>query len=337
MKHKRRRGKSRRKRVTLPEVDYLRISITDRCNLRCIYCMPEEGVAALGHDDILTYEELELFTRAAVSEGIRKVRLTGGEPLVRRGAIRFVGMLSAISPELKMSLTTNGALLAGRAGELKAAGIGRVNISLDSLDPEAYARITRVGRLADALAGLEDAVRVGLAPVKVNAVVLRGINDDPGPFVELSTRLPVHVRFIEYMPYFGAASGKWFVPSAEIEEKMRNLGKFEEVEPPEGWGPASYLRMEGGALGTIGFISPVTRHFCPSCNRLRISADGRMRTCLFDRDGVDLRRRIREGMGPDGLREIIRGELERKRLEGRRQPPSGERYRVTDHMSRIGG
>lgn len=322
--------------VPVPTIDYLRISVTDRCNLRCIYCMPAKGVKSVPHRDILAYEELELFVRAAASKGIRRVRVTGGEPLVRKGSAGFVDMLSSIEPELKLSLTTNGALLARYAADLKAAGLVRVNISLDALDPATYRAVTRVGRLEDALEGLNASIDAGLEPVKLNVVVLKGVNDDPEPFAELSRSLPVHVRFIEYMPYFGITSGRWFVSSETTRRRLDKLGKLEEVEAPEGWGPAEYVRF-AGAPGTIGFISPVSRHFCPSCNRLRLSAEGRMRTCLFDDDGVDIRRELREGAGPERLREIIEGELARKRAEGERKPPYGADHRVADHMSRIGG
>ena len=323
---------------TPPVVDYLRISITDRCNLRCIYCMPAEGVSSLSHQEIMTYEELELFTRAAVSAGISRVRLTGGEPLVRRGVVGFVRMLSSIDPPLQISLTTNGLLLERYAEELKEAGLSRVNISIDTLDPEAYRGITRVGDLAGALDGLRAAMDAGLEPVKVNVVVLKGKNDDPGPFIELTGDLGVHVRFIEYMPYFNDP-GRWFISGEEIKRRIERDVTLEKGEAPEGWGPAGAANCFTfpGAAGTIGFISPVSCHFCPSCNRLRVSAEGRMRTCLFDRNGVDVKREMRAGAGIDRLREIIESELARKAREGDHKPGKGARVRAGDHMSRIGG
>ena len=319
----------------VPTIDYLRISITDRCNLRCIYCMPAEGVKSLSHQDILTYEELELFTRAAAEAGIRRVRITGGEPLVRKGSVDFIRMLSGIEPKLKISLTTNGLLLARYASELKEAGLSRVNISLDTLDPEVYRNITRIGDLSQALAGLDAAIEAGLEPVKINVVVLKGVNDDPLPFAELARERPVHVRFIEYMPYFDDP-GKWYVPGEVIKARLAEAGKIEEVESPEGWGPATYFKLNGSA-GTIGLISPVSCHFCPSCNRLRIAADGRMRTCLFDSNAYPVKAEIRDGAGVERLREIIEGELERKRLEGGDNKPKATGLRAGDHMSRIGG
>ncbi len=316
-------------------IDYLRISITDRCNLRCVYCMPAEGVEAVPHEEILSFEEMELFAHAAVSAGIERIRLTGGEPLVRKGAPDFVRMLSAIDDRLKISLTTNGTLLDRFAGELKSAGLRRVNISLDTMDPDAYREMTRVGDLDSALRGLKAAIEAGLEPVKVNCVVLKGFNDDPAPFAELAREYPVHVRFIEYMPYFDDRKDKWYVPSDVIRERLSSIGRLEEVASPEGWGPATYVRLPGSE-GTIGFISPVSCHFCPTCNRLRISADGRMRTCLFEMDGVDVKQAIRGGADPLRLREIIEGQLERKRVEGPRKPSPGD-GRACDHMSRIGG
>lgn len=318
------------------EIDYLRMSITDRCNLRCVYCMPAEGVKSLGHDEILSYEELELFTRAARLAGINRIRLTGGEPLVRKGAVGLVRMLSGIDPSLRISLTTNGTLLARHVHELKDAGLSRVNISLDSLDADTYREVTRVGNLSDAIAGLHAAIGAGLEPVKLNVVVLKGVNDDPVPFANLTRELPVHVRFIEFMPYFGE-HGKWFVPAGEIMKRLERLGELREVDSPEGWGPASYRELPG-SVGTIGFISPVSCHFCPSCNRLRITADGRMRTCLFDGNGYDMKRELRAGSGVERLHEIIESELERKRAEGDDNKPRGPVHRrAGDHMSRIGG
>ncbi|MFH1150322.1 MAG: GTP 3',8-cyclase MoaA [Actinomycetota bacterium] len=317
-------------------IDYLRISVTDRCNLRCIYCMPAEGVHGLDHDDIMTYEELDLFARAAVGAGITRIRLTGGEPMVRKGLTGFIEMLSRIEPAPRLSLTTNGVLLAGRAAELKRAGLDRVNVSIDSLDPEVYRHMTRIGDLDGAMAGVRDAVEQGLDPVKLNVVVLKGVNDDPTAFGELTRELPVHVRFIEFMPYFDRKD-RSYVPGHVIRERLGGLGPLEEAESPEGWGPAEYFRLRGAA-GTLGTISSVSCHFCPSCNRLRVTADGHMRTCLFDSDGVDVKAAIRAGADPDRLREIIDGELERKRAEGdSRKPGPGSSHRATDHMSRIGG
>ncbi|MBN2168481.1 MAG: GTP 3',8-cyclase MoaA [Actinobacteria bacterium] len=318
------------------EINYLRISITDRCNLRCVYCMPEEGVSSLSHDDIMSYEELETFARAAAATGINKIRITGGDPLVRRGIVDFVAMLNDIDPDLKISMTTNGLLLARYAEDLKKAGLSRINISIDSLDPDTYKHITRLGELEEVMEGLHAALDAGLEPVKINVVVLNSINDDPVPFANLTRELPLHVRFIEYMPFFNDP-GKWYISNEITRARLESAVKLEEEKGPEGWGPAREHFKAEGALGTISFISPVSCHFCPSCNRIRISAEGRMRTCLFDRNGTDARELIRSGAGIDDLKKIIEKELDRKRLEGDHKPAPGTRIRAGDHMSRIGG
>ncbi len=316
-------------------VDYLRISITDRCNLRCLYCMPREGVEMLSHEEVLSYEEFLLFVQAAHTVGFNRIRITGGEPLVRRGLTGFIEKIAGIDPGMRISLTTNGLLLAQYAPELKRAGLSRVNISIDTLDPDRYREITRVGEVKDALSGLHAAIEEGLTPVKVNVVTLRGINDDPTALGRLSMELPVHVRFIEYMPYFGDP-GKWHVPSSETRERLERIGDLREVPAPEGWGPATYFRYDG-APGTIGFISPVSCSFCSACNRLRISSNGIVRTCLFERDGFDVRSEIRAGADVERVAAIIREQLDRKRREGDYKPSPGERIPEIGHMSRIGG
>ncbi|MBN1288144.1 MAG: GTP 3',8-cyclase MoaA [Actinobacteria bacterium] len=318
------------------EINYLRISITDRCNLRCVYCMPEEGVSNLSHDDIMSYEELKSFAAAAVATGINKIRITGGDPLVRKGIVDFVEMLNDIDPGLKISMTTNGLLLARYAKDLKKAGLSRINISIDSLDPGTYRNITRIGKLEDVMEGLHASFDAGLEPVKINVVVLNSINDDPVPFAELTRELPVHVRFIEYMPFFNDP-GKWYISNDITRAKLESAMKLEEDKGPEGWGPAREHFQVEGALGTISFISPVSCHFCPSCNRIRVSADGKMRTCLFDQNGTDIRDLIRSGADIGELKLVIEKELDRKRLEGDHKPKPGTRIRAGDHMSRIGG
>ena len=270
-------------------VDYLRLSITDRCNLRCTYCMPAEGVPEREHDDILRYEELVAFTRVAVAAGISKVRITGGAPLVRKGCASLIAQLAAIPGLDDISLTTNGVLLPRFAAELRAAGLRRVNISIDSLDPARYRRITRGGDLAGALAGIEAAFAAGFAPVKINALLLPGIEDELGSFVDLTRVQPLHVRFIEYMPLDRRLeSHEQFVSAAEVLARLRAANVLEPVAGPYGNGPARYWRVPGGE-GTIGFIAGVSDHFCASCNRLRLTADGRLRSCLFAGDDVNIR------------------------------------------------
>jgi len=219
-------------------IDYIRISVTDRCNLRCRYCMPEEGVPMLEHEDILRFEEIVAFMRVAVSEGIVKVRLTGGEPLRRPGIVGLVRMLLAVPGLQDLSLTTNGILLPQFAGELKAAGLKRVNIGLPSLDPAVYAYLTRLGSLDAALAGLKAAVDAGFSPIKLNVVVLRGVNDDLAPYLDLTRRLPVEVRFIEYMPIGPLGEDHYLVPGAELRRKLETLAPLEPANKPRGNGPA---------------------------------------------------------------------------------------------------
>ncbi|MDP2211732.1 MAG: GTP 3',8-cyclase MoaA [Candidatus Aquicultor sp.] len=285
-------------------IDYLRISVTDRCNLRCSYCMPEAGVEAKAHRDILSYEEIERFALAAVAAGISKIRLTGGEPLVRKDAVALVKMLAAIPGLRDMSLTTNGLLLPEFGDDLKAAGLKRVNISIDSLDSDVYRRLTRGGDLNKALAGLKKALELGFEPVKVNAVLMRGVNDDPKEFVELIHEYPVHVRFIEYMPV-GAWDPKLYVSIDEFKANLARYGAGDPVEGPPGAGPATYFAF-AGALGTIGFISPISNHFCGSCNRLRLTPDGKVRPCLFSDDEFDIRPKVRDNVSKDETIEFIR-------------------------------
>ena len=291
-------------------IDYLRISLTDRCNFRCIYCMPEEGVCAMSHDEILRIEEIETIARVATRIGIKSVRLTGGEPLVRKGVVDLVHSLHEMPGIENISMTTNGVLLPKMADELKRAGLSRVNISLDTLDPEQFEFITRVGKIESTLAGIDAALEAGFNPVKINAVTVRSLNQDFLAFAKLSIDRPLHVRFIEYMPV-GTSTGSdgtgWgkqdVVPSEEllgiINERAREEGLSELVpagndDKPIGWGPARYFEFPG-AKGTVGFISPLSRHFCSECNRLRLTADGKLRPCLFSDREVDVRTALREG------------------------------------------
>lgn len=331
-------------------IDYLRISVTDRCNLRCVYCMPPDGVAWKGHDEILSFEEIERFAAAAVGEGISKIRLTGGEPLVRHGIVEHVARLKALTGLEEVAITTNGLLLPTYAPALVEAGLTRVNVSIDSLDPAVYERVTRGGKLADALAGLEAALDSGMGPVKLNVVVVRSLEQGLLGFAKMTLKRPVHVRFIEYMP-IGAdvlptsvsqCDASWteedHVPSDEtlatIAEQgaASGLGKLEAVlrdDAPGGWGPARYYRFPG-AKGTIGVISPLSHHFCKECNRLRLTADGRVRTCLFSDDELDAREVLRTGTDQD-VRELIRAALRAK--------PEGHDARIGTRrrMSQIGG
>jgi cyclic pyranopterin phosphate synthase len=284
-------------------INYLRISVTDRCNLRCVYCMPAGGNPLMPRSEILRYEEIQAIARAAAELGITKVRLTGGEPLVRAQLTRLVRMLSQIDGIDDISLTTNGLLLRQYAAPLKQAGLKRVNISLDTLRPETFRRITTNGKLGDVLAGIETARRANLDPVKVNMVVMRGINDDEIlDFARLTAGQGWHVRFIEPMPF---AARLEFVPVSEIQERLLSFGALEPYPFSQGNGPAKYFRFPR-ASGTIGFISPLSEHFCFSCNRLRLTADGQLHPCLLSDVEVDLRQPLRQGASPEELSQLIR-------------------------------
>jgi cyclic pyranopterin phosphate synthase len=298
------------------KIDYIRISITDRCNLRCVYCMPSEGIELMEPEGILRYEELLRVARIAAAHGVSKVRVTGGEPLVRKGLLDFIKELSSIHGITDLSLTTNGVLLKDYARKLKAAGLKRVNVSLDSLNRDRFKKLTRGDNLKDILDGLEEAVRVGLTPVKVNMVVIKGFNDDEiMDFALLSKTKPYHIRFIEYMP-FDTAEG-WqrdkCLSTREIKGLVERTGELTPVNNDDGGaggargaggaGPAKRFRFKD-APGEVGFISPVSEHFCGSCNRLRLTADGKLRTCLFSDDEIDLRAALRDG-SDDGAVEAL--------------------------------
>jgi cyclic pyranopterin phosphate synthase len=323
-------------------ISYLRISVTDRCNLRCVYCMPPAGVEWRPPADILSYEEITRLVSIAASLGIHRVRITGGEPLVRRGLVDLVARLAAVPGITDLSMTTNATRLAESAAPLAAAGLQRVNISLDSLRPDRFARITRGGNLADALAGIAAAREAGLHPIKINTVVIRDVNDDEVVDLARQTQDPGwNVRFIEYMPVglrpIGEDNGRWeasLVPIAEIRRRIEAmLGPLHAQDGVEGAGPARYYRLSG-ASGTVGFISAVSEHFCPSCNRLRLSADGRLRPCLLGDTEIDLRGLLRGGAGDQQLRqaflEAVAHKPERHRLDQDRFPRSKT-------MSQIGG
>jgi cyclic pyranopterin phosphate synthase len=294
-------------------INYLRISVTDRCNLRCIYCMPEEGVELMSHSDILSYEEIYTVAKVAAEMGINKVRLTGGEPLVRLRIPDLVKMLTSIDAIDEVTLTTNGVLLARYAQELKDSGLSRVNVSLDTLKPERFNMITRCGQLEDTLEGIEAAHKAGLNPVKINIVVMAGINDDEiADFAIKTINDGWHVRFIEHMPVNGDESGKLsFVSVADMKQSINPLGKMEPFRTSAGNGPAKYFRLPD-ATGTIGFITPITEHFCYQCNRLRLTADGKLRPCLLSEDEIDLRETLRRGAPADELKALIAEAIARK-------------------------
>lgn len=316
-------------------INYLRVSVTDRCNLNCVYCSPPGGTALFARSEILSYEEIARVGVAAAALGISKIRLTGGEPLVRPQLARLVAMLAVIPGIDDVALTTNGLLLDRHAAELRAAGLRRVNVSLDSLDAEKFRRITRGGDLAATLRGIEAARRVGLSPVKVNVVVMGGVNDDEiEAFVKLTRDDAWHVRFIELMPFVAdcRVTG-WFVPVSEVMGAIARLGVLEPSEAVAGNGPAKYYRLRGAA-GTIGFISPVSDHFCFSCNRLRLTADGKLRVCLLSDREVDLRPALRADGSAESLKEALREAI---RLKPKQHELGQQQAALQRPMTKIGG
>jgi GTP 3',8-cyclase len=338
-------------------INYLRVSITDRCNLRCLYCMPEDGVPMRPHDEILRYEEILAVIRAAADLGISKVRITGGEPLVRLGVVDFIRSVARIPGIDDLAVTTNGMLLEQYAAEMAAAGLRRVNVSLDTLQPDKFRRMTRRGDLDKVLAGIEAAHQAGLRPVKINCVVIRDYNDDE--IVDLA-RLALdhdwHIRFIELMPLGAedntcgqdttaalagpdlevAQPGEWdkLVPVSEMRGLIETIAPLLPADSITGNGPARYFRF-AGATGTIGFISPVTEHFCFQCNRLRLTADGRLRPCLMSDDEIDIRSLLRSGASPEELKAVLSAAIAakpEKHLLGQAKPK-----RRVRPMSQIGG
>ncbi len=280
-------------------IDYMRISITDRCNLRCVYCMPSGGLEPIRHKDILQYEEIVRILRIAVHTGVRKVRITGGEPLVRKNITYLIKMIKSIEGIDELSITTNGILLEHYAGELADAGLDRVNISLDSLKPERYAEITRGGVIDAVLRGIEASEKAGLVPIKINMVPIRGLNDDEiAEFAKITLKSPYQVRFIEFMPF--VTENMWnqekFISAEEIKSIVEQTGSLVPAKTRKS-GPARYFRFDGAA-GVVGFISPISNHFCKECNRLRLTADGKLRPCLFSETEIDLKPALRNN-GPD--------------------------------------
>ncbi len=300
------------------EINYLRLSVTDRCNMRCCYCMPAAGVDKLAPHDILSYEDLYRIARVAVGQGIEKIRVTGGEPLVRKGIIEFLARLKALPGLKELVLTSNGQLLPELAASLRIAGVQRVNISLDSLNPETFVAITRTGDLRQVVDGLMAAERVGLR-VKINMVVMRGVNDSEiEDFAELTLARPVTVRFIEYMPSLKA--GDWrsqVISGDEIIHRLAARYALRSVDGGERSGPARNFRING-AIGEIGVITAVSGHFCNSCNRVRVTATGTARSCLFSDAGVDLRPLLaRDNQAlAEGLRRVVAGKPSQHDLAG---------------------
>jgi cyclic pyranopterin phosphate synthase len=299
--------------------------------------MPKEGISPIGHSEILSYEEIARITRVAVEKGISKVRITGGEPLVRKDALYFVNLVSHIKGVEDLSMTTNGVLLKDLAQPLFDAGIKRINISLDSLKANKYREITRKDCLTKVLEGIEEVVKVGFSPVKINVVAIRGFNDDEIlNFAKLTLLNPYQIRFIEFMPI--GPENNWTkkksITSQELKEKIEEFQKLLPVDLKRLKGPAKIYRFKG-ARGEIGFISPLSDHFCSTCNRLRLTADGKLRTCLFSDEETDLKTFLRRGCSDLELKEIIDSAVLKKPKKHNVTPSVFKKCSRT--MSRIGG
>lgn len=316
------------------EISYLRLSVTDRCNFRCQYCMPEAGIEKISHDEILTFEEIVRLIRAAANLGIEKIRLTGGEPLARSDLPRLVEMIDEISGIKDLSMTTNGSRLGELAGKLASAGLDRVNISLDSVHPETFSEITRCGDLDQVLAGINAAKEAGLEPVKLNTVIMKGLNEaEITDLVEFAVREDLVLRFIELMP-MGEASDRAIepLPLGEVREAVEEDWGLKRVTGPKGNGPARYFRVKRDGLeGEIGFIFPISKSFCSGCNRLRVTAQGTVRPCLA-RD---------EEYGLEIEDDTTVSELEDRLSEIIKEKPYGHQWeeerKTAGEMSEIGG
>ena len=292
----------------------LRISVTDRCNLRCVYCMPAEGMPWLPKDDLLTYEELTRFARVCLDLGVTSIRLTGGEPTVRADLPVLVRMLDQLRPGLDLSITTNGLKLVAMAEPLREAGLKRVNVSLDTLDPKRFHQIARRDRFPQVIAGLEAARRAGFKPIKINTVLMRGFNEDESvPLARWAREEGYELRFIEWMPLdfqHGWAREK-LVPAAEILEQIHAAFPLEPARVEDPSAPASLYRYLDGQ-GSVGVIASVTRPFCGHCDRIRLTADGQIRTCLFALKEYDFRKAMRGGASDAEIAGLLKAAVWRK-------------------------
>ena len=317
-------------------LNYLRISITDRCNLQCRYCVPRELIPKLSHADILTYEEILRVVRVATRLGISKVRVTGGEPLVRKGVYRFLKLLAATEGLKDVSLTTNGVLLAENLEKIQAAGISRINISLDTLSPAKYRDITGFDEFDRVWRGIEKAYKMGFYPIKLNIVALKGINDtELIEMAQLSFRYPFHIRFIEYMP-IGQSDFKpdTLLLAPEIKSRISAIGKLIPVQGAEHDGPAQRYKFEQ-AKGEIGFIAALSQHFCNKCNRLRLTASGQLRPCLLSDHQEDLKVHLRQGCSDQEIADIFFTAVKHKPSD--HNLASQNPMRIGGQMRMIGG
>ncbi len=317
-------------------IDYLRLSITDRCNLRCVYCMPPEGVPHLPHQEILCYEEIVRLAEVVLSMGISKIRITGGEPLIRKDVFYLCKEISRLPGLQSLSLTTNGVLLGQTAQALFEAGIKRINISLDTLNPEKYTAITGRDYFGQVWEGIQKVQEIGFYPIKINVVVLRGLNEDEiENLARLTYTYPFHVRFIELMGFGSWVKERQFVSGQEILQCLSRLDKLLPAQSRNSNGPARHYCFPG-ARGKIGLISPLSQHFCSTCNRLRVTADGKLHTCLFAQEGIDLKYLLRGGASDEEIITALRQAIQKKPSES----PLGtklSRKCLGRPMSAIGG
>ena len=310
------------------QITYLRLSVTELCNLRCRYCMPEDGVCKKRHEEMLTQEEMIMAIRAAAALGIRKLRITGGEPLVKSNIVELCRAAAAVDGIEEVCLTTNGTLLPKLAAPLREAGVRRLNISLDTLDAEKFRYITRIGNLEDALAGIEASLEAGFDKIKINSVLIGGFNDDEIPsLAALTQQYPVDVRFIELMPMYdsGDFGPDAFIPYTVVTDRLPDLSPL----PADG-GVAKLYRLPD-ARGNVGLISPVSAHFCAECNRIRLTADGKLKPCLHSSDEISLK-----GLDYDGMVETLRSAiLSKPKWHG--ELSYTERSHAARNMNQIGG
>ncbi|MCT4507624.1 MAG: GTP 3',8-cyclase MoaA [Tepidibacter sp.] len=316
------------------KIEYLRVSITDRCNLRCIYCMPKDGIELIKHDEILTFEELIRIIKSASELGISKIRITGGEPLARKGITQFIRKIKSIKGIEEVSITTNGILLEENIDDLIKAGLDRINVSIDSLNEDIYSKITRSKGLDKVLRGINVALDKGIKKVKINTVIAKEINySEIMDFAELTEKMPVDVRFIELMP-IGEGKKYTQVSNDDIKKIILKKRKLIPFLNSKGSGPATYFRTLS-SKGAIGFISPISHEFCNKCNRIRITPEGFLKLCLHWNDGVDLKKVLRSKASDEQLYKIIYNAIKQKPYK--HEFKSQNKNSDSRNMSQIGG
>ena len=316
------------------KLDYLRVSITDRCNLNCIYCRPRENVKLLQREELLRFEEIIKFVKLMLPWGLEKVRITGGEPLVRKDVIKLIGMIASIKQIKSITLTTNGVMLERFALDLKKAGLHRVNVSLDTLSREKFKMITGYDGLSRVLRGIKVARKVGLEPLKINTVVLRGINDtETLDFVNFAKDNSLVVRFIEYMPINGRGMNRWYVSNQVIKKIIEKKWGMLQPDFFPGNGPAEYFKLKNSDT-VLGFISPISKPFCQNCSKLRLSADGKLKPCLASNYEIDIKNVLRKDNTENEFNKVIKLVLDFKEKRRKISPDFNTSGRF---MFQIGG